>query len=667
MQTIGNRRFLYALVAFNVLPHIANIPVWVAISTLGLIAWRWMLDLNPKIPHPNKWVVWTIGAAFVASVWQHFGVVWGEEAATALLLLFAGLKLFEIRSYRDLMIVTYMCYFLLMTKLLDSQSLAMTVYLFVDVILITTLLAHHHSPLDHGRTKSLLKRSWNLTWQSAPFIILLFVLFPRFNTGIGSGGSKTQGQTGFSEQIKPGSISNLVQSDELVFRVTFMDHASPPVSKMYWRGAVLNRANAGLDWALAEFKEASKFDILPVQDRIDQEIMLEPSFQKWIFTMDWPTQVEFLSRQKKEQLLNYSSKTYQLKSRVTNREYYRVSSTMKSWSEFWLEDKPTAVDYDVTNLKTEKLQQLVRSLKLQGRPSSEVVQMYLNYFQNNDFRYDMQPPQSSSLEEFIFDNKIGFCEHFAGALASMLRLSGIASRVVVGFQGGIPSIFENQWLVRQLDAHAWVEYWNVEAQAWLRVDPTAVVAPMRLAQGADVFLDAPSSWKAQYPTLSKIFSIGILKSVYEMKKNWLRVESVWVRFLLTYDFSFQQKMLSEVGVSQTNRWQLTLGLLFALFVVVVVIYFLWNRQSTRLEGSEKLFKEFCDKLRRNGLARYDTEGPLAYQHRAYKAFGRSPELEQIFESMLRMRYGRNRIESHEFDHFRKQIRSLNIDRLDRVR
>lgn len=665
MQTFANRRFLYALVAFNMLPHIANVPSWVSIATFSLIIWRWLVDVYPKVLHPNKWTIWGIGAVFVFLVWNHFGVVWGEQAATALLLLFAGLKLFEIRSYRDLMIVTYMCFFLLMTKLLDSQSLVMTVYLFVDVILITTLLAYHHSPLDHGRTRSLLKRSWNLTWQSAPFIILLFVLFPRFTTGLNSGSGRTQGRTGFSEQIRPGSISELVQSDELVFRVSFLNQDQPPVSKMYWRGAVLNRAKSGLEWELAEFKASPKVDNLAVQDRVDQEIMIEPTYQKWLFAMDWPLQIDFPSERKQEQVQAYASKTFQLRSRVNAREYYHASSSLKSRSEFWSEDTPSEQDYDVANIKTEKLQELAQLVRSQStsRRTSDIVQSYLNYFQKNNFQYDLRPPTSRSLEQFIFDNKIGFCEHFAGALASMLRLSGIASRVVVGFQGGIPSVFDNQWLVRQLDAHAWVEYWSIENKTWLRVDPTAIVAPLRLAQGADTFLNEVDNWKAQYPVLSKIFSIGILKSIYETKKTWLKIESIWVRFLLTYDYTFQQKILGDVGVSQTSRWQLTFGLFIALLLVAAGIYILWNRRSTQLQGTEKLYKEFCDKLRRKGVGRYDTEGPLAYQYRVYKAFGRTPELESLFQTLLRAHYGPETLERHEWKEFRRQIRRLNIDRI----
>ncbi len=663
MQTLSNRRFLYALVAFNVLPHIANVPSWVSIAAFSLIAWRWLLDIYPKVPEPNKWVLWSLGAVLTVFVWNHFGVVWGEEAATGLLLIFAGLKLFELRTYRDLMIVTYMCFFLLMTKLLDSQSLLMTVYLFVDVILITTLLAHHHSPLDHGRTRSLLKRSWNLTWQSAPFILLLFFLFPRFTTGIGSTGSKSQGRTGFSDQIKPGSISQLVQSDELVFRVTFLNHDQPPVGKMYWRGAVLNKAKNGLEWNLAEFKEAPKVDMLAVQDRVDQEIMIEPTYQKWLFAMDWPLQVEFPTASKQSQTQSLTSKTFQYKSRINNREYYRASSSLKSWREFWLEDMPTTEDYDITNIQTEKLQELAKNLKGKSKISSEIVQKYLGYFQEQNFGYDLSPPVSASLEEFMFEHKVGFCEHFAGALASMLRLSGIASRVVVGFQGGTPSIFDNQWMVRQLDAHAWVEYWNSEYKSWLRVDPTAVIAPQRLAQGADIFLNEPGSWKTKYPTLSKIFSIGILKSFYETKKSWLKVESIWIRFLLTYDYNFQQKILNDVGVKETSRLSLTLGLLLALLVVAGGIYFLWNRQSMKLQGTDRLYVEFCDKLRRKGLPRYDTEGPLAYQHRAYKAFGKSPELEHLFQGLLRAHYGDSNLSAHEFKHYKKQIRSLDIDRI----
>lgn len=88
------------------------------------------------------------------------------------------------------------------------------------------------------------------------------------------------------------------------------------------------------------------------------------------------------------------------------------------------------------------------------------------------FRYEERPPQPVSLPplaDFVERTKQGYCQHFAGSMALMLRLLGIPSRVAVGFTSGTWK--DGVWRVTDHDAHAWVEVW-LAGYGWLTFDPT---------------------------------------------------------------------------------------------------------------------------------------------------------------------------------------------------
>ena len=91
------------------------------------------------------------------------------------------------------------------------------------------------------------------------------------------------------------------------------------------------------------------------------------------------------------------------------------------------------------------------------------------------FVYDQHPPTPPAgvpaLEDFVARTKRGYCQHFAGAMALMLRYLGIPSRVAVGFASGVYDAKRGEWVVSDRDAHMWVEVW-FRGWGWLPFDPT---------------------------------------------------------------------------------------------------------------------------------------------------------------------------------------------------
>jgi hypothetical protein len=95
-----------------------------------------------------------------------------------------------------------------------------------------------------------------------------------------------------------------------------------------------------------------------------------------------------------------------------------------------------------------------------------------NYFRTN-YSYSLAPEIKNSerhLEEFIFDSRAGHCEYFATAMTVMLRIIGIPARIVSGFYTSEWNNYEGYYIVREQNAHSWVEAWM--DSEWITFDPT---------------------------------------------------------------------------------------------------------------------------------------------------------------------------------------------------
>lgn len=99
-----------------------------------------------------------------------------------------------------------------------------------------------------------------------------------------------------------------------------------------------------------------------------------------------------------------------------------------------------------------------------------------NYLQDN-YTYSERPPsQEFPLEAFLFEDRIGYCQQFSGAMALMLRMSGIPARIASGFSPGSFNKDTSEYRVRDLDAHSWVEVYFTGI-GWVPFDPTPSSAP----------------------------------------------------------------------------------------------------------------------------------------------------------------------------------------------
>jgi protein-glutamine gamma-glutamyltransferase len=651
------QRLVYALVIVNVAVHFGDLPSW--IPTLGVlfVSWRWAADLV-RIPCPGR-----IGAAVIAllcgvGVWVEFGRFIGDPASTGLLLIMVALKTLEIRGYRDLMIVTYLCLLLLMSKLLSSQSISMMGFLFVDLIAVLALMHLYHVPnIERGLPW---RRSLRLVAQAIPVLAVLFVLFPRFNFSLIRRSADSSASVGFSGQLRPGSVSQLAQSDKVAFRAFFKGKYIPPMQKLYWRGAVLTQSR-GLDWDPVTTTSRLRAQI---EGEEIVEVMIEEGGSSWIFTMDWPTSVTMKAQLRQGDLFRGVGHTFFMRTPIQAWESYRFSFEPSNQNIEWPENE-VGDSLEVVP-PTKRLSEQLKEWRASARSAPESIEAIRNFFVSNHFSYTLSPPETADLEEFLYFTRRGYCEHFAGATASLLRMLGVPARVIVGYHGGALSLMGDYMIVSQRDAHAWVEYWNKERRLWVRVDPTAWVAEERLTLGGQAFFDRQTTegiGGIQTAWLKKVFGDDFV--VWLMRSRLLvdQAEIAWITFMLRFDLNYQRDLFEKLGWHKISAFSLfALAIAGVVAVLVVVAWVMWQRRRPGTDGALRLYQALCYRLAVAGLERQFTEGPADLATRAVARWPKQATvLQGIFDQLIHIRYGGVSFGERERALLQREIDRLKFD------
>ena len=586
--------------------HLATLPPWI-MATVAVAGGIRLVLAYRGLGAPPRAVRLMIAAAAIALLFAQFHTFNGLAAGTALLALMAGLKLMETETRRDVCIITLIIYFVSISALLDSDSFWLLAYLIaVCWVTTATLLrlttARPAPPLAHG-----MRYAARMMAQALPLALALWLLFPRFSGPLWRlpAPGATAG-SGLSDTMSPGDIDQLSLSDEVAFRVHFHGPA-PPSAERYWRGPVMHDFD-GRMWSRFYLPPAAPTGWQPTGPAYRYTISLEPHQHNWIFALDWPTQWD-LPR-------GGLSGDYTLMQRdpvvrtldVAATSYTRIRMTAPLSRA--LRQRDTYLRPQ-RNPRTKALAQRLRSAHPEDM---DYIQSVLGMFFSEPFYYTLTPPKlgAESVDEFLFDSKRGFCEHYASAFANLMRAAGIPARVVTGYQGGTFNRFADYWILRQSDAHAWDEVW-IEGRGWIRVDPTAAIAPGRVEGGLG---DAASAE-------------GALGSRWQRRTPWfadvrLRLDALsqlWRERILLYDQDSQHDLLEFLKIPEPDGQKLVMVLAAALTVALVWLTWQVRRELNSAPKTRVLraFSRLCDKLARIGVARLPHEGAEAYAARVEAA------------------------------------------------
>lgn len=641
MNLQPNRFFhlsLVFLVALNLVPHFNDYTVPTLAVGGVCLCWRLLYEFQ-IVPLPNFFTKVGLVCALTYLVYQNYGQILGLEAGSALLICAVSLKLIDRVTYRDAMILLFLNFMLLLARFFESQSLGISIFAGFDLIITTALLVQLH---NGSRVKfdlmSLLKTSGKLILQIAPLMILLFFIFPRFSTGFFGIKSNRTSLNGFSENIEPGSMASIAQKEQMAFRVRFMGKIPPPTER-YWRGAVL-AINRGMKWDRGKFKKQYvNIHNDNYRKGLKHEILLEPIFNDWMFGLDKPVWVEQKTRYLERQLRTMEGHVFLLNKPYKNKYLYDVYSSPSVVEELTLEGR--RIYLQTGRQLDQRVLQLVDKISV-GAKSNEQKALRLMQFYQKQFRYTLTPGKLSrgELGEFLFEKKVGFCEHFAVSFAALMRLANVPSRVIVGFQGGRQNDVSDYLMVTSKDAHAWTEIWSEQKSRWLRFDPTVMVSPLRFELGGQVFHSLSPEELLQGENTSDILA--------QFDGDWLgqanlfvdAVATNWNLFLLNYDRDGQKKFFARLGIGNVNQ-----NMLLTLSLLILLSFYLWVRivnRNKRVQESpeQKAYLTLRKKLSRQGIEKESDEGPSDFLKRCQNKLPQSKkDLETFRKLYLSSHYG----------------------------
>jgi transglutaminase-like putative cysteine protease len=624
--------WVVAALGVALLPQLLAMPVQLALLTLLPIAWRVTAELRRWKP-PKAYARLLFTGLCIAALVATYGNLLGRRTAVSMLAVMLALKLLETFKVRDARIVASLSLFMCATQFLFNQGPIMLLYGAACMVLSLAAFAllargeafaHARQPAPGGRgVLAELKFTSRLVALAVPVAIALFVFFPRWGSPLwGVPERSLDARSGLSDSMTPGSIQSLFMDDSPAFRADF-DSGLPQREHLYWRGPVLWGFD-GRTWSGAFFGQNVDAAAMADADTAPYRytVQLEPTERRSLFALDYPAMVPPDTR---------LTLDHQLLARrpITSLLSYQMASDPQFLDSVEL---PLTIREMALRLPPEYNPQ---TREMMGRWRSEttsdtaLVRRALEHFNQENFRYTLNPPLLTrhSVDEFLFDTRAGFCEHYASAFTVMMRMAGIPARVVTGYQGGWFNEFGQYVLVRQSDAHAWSEVW-LPGVGWTRIDPTAAVAPSRVEQGA---LDALGERRFMFD----------YQWVRQLRNGADWLGRSWNNWVIAFDTQRQSRLLEWFGLSKLGNSALVLllALSFALTAVLMAPWLLRLRARASLDPAQRAWQQFRHKLARGGVDTSPAWGPMELAATAGGLLKQQePEIRHIADLYLHLRY-----------------------------
>lgn len=640
-----------------IVPHTVRIPWWLTAISMACVLWRIQV-FRGLWRFPGMMLRLAFVLIGAAGILYNYGTVLGALAGVALLIMAFSFKLLEMHTLRDAYIIVLLSYFVIAMSFLFEQSLLQAAYGVFCFILVTSALIGLNQSRSHWQPFRTLKTAGIMLLQSVPLMLVLFILVPRFDPLWTLNFDSSKAYTGLSDSMTPGDIAHLSKSPKLAFRASF-NEGIPNNQQLYWRTLVFydfdgrtwgnfssgsNKANQGQvyfnqknqtvqPWlenyrqAFQLSKNTSDYPVDGPQGPVySYRVTIEPSGQNYLFALDMPFSQAAGVGVSRDYVLRYKEK-------ITQRKDYSVMSIPAVPTDLalpqYLREKSTALPIK----GNPQARELARQWRGQVDSEQAFINKILTWFNQQSFVYTLKPPLlgRDSVDEFLFDSRRGFCAHYAGAFAFLLRSVNIPVRIVTGYQGGEVNALGNYVLVYQFDAHAWVEVW-LSGRGWVRVDPTSAVSPLRIEKGIEDALAGEQSFLADtFFAASRYRKIAII-SLIRLRLDYINY--LWHTKVVGYQ-SLQQKNLFSKWFGNYSYSHIALALLISglLIVSLLAMVLFFKRPKRKVDPATKLYLKFCRKLQGAGLARLPGEAPLNY---AYRVCSDRPDLKTSMEEVTKL-------------------------------
>ncbi|MEA2624748.1 MAG: protein-glutamine gamma-glutamyltransferase [Candidatus Binatota bacterium] len=462
--------------------------------------------------------------------------------------------------------------------------------------------------------------------------VSVFVVFPRVGAGFFANplGAR-MGLSGFSDQVELGDVTALKADTSVAMRVTLDEPDALLDDARYWRGAVLD-AYDGRRWMrgrhelrLLDVRQRGVFQTPQRVGRgpvVRQEIILEPMDLTAIFTLGRALEIRGRFSGIYTDVLGNLRGVWPGGTRMR----FEVTATLGEASE-----RPTPESLQRAAIDP-RITALVAKL-VDGIPDDvSRARALLRYFRHG-YSYTLTPGapgKGDPLAYFLFESRRGHCEYFASALAVMLREAGIPSRLANGYQGGDWNPYGGYFLVRQSNAHSWVEAY-IDGR-WKTLDPTPAAG--RAGQGVfgDLGALVDATQMRWYRYVVNYSASDQIDLAFALRDSSLHLWSALSLESLRSWFAPEDGDATGSDGAYLQPWMIGLALLAA-----VAALFFWRRFGRNAsEGREPLawvsrrYVTMLDTLERRGLDKTAAETPDEFYRKvAARLGGQADVVERI--------------------------------------
>lgn len=638
---------------------------------LGAMAVAWRIE-------GTKWQISErAGTVMIVLALPIFYLAWriqvfpahGAENAVAgmlarMILALSAIKLLQRKNDRDWVFLHLMTFFAVLLAAglsispLYLASFILYVLVVVAAIIVWENVSSARRTLERMGTKEpqrtdrpplprLLTVSFAIVVLTVSLAVPLFFVLPRVGgAGFGGSGGGLSTFSGFSDSVRLGGIGRIQQSDRIVMRV----ETSPSQlsgADGYYRGVALDRFD-NLSWSKSRPQNLETLlagtdgkivveNAKPFAQLVRQNIYLEPLDTSVLFGQT--SVVEVTSGFPALYRDSYDSLSYP---RTGERISYTVVSDISQPTAEQLRADHEAYGHDADRYLSlpenydKRIFSLAQDITADYSNRYDKVIAIRDYLRTHyGYTLEMKAGGDEPLADFLFNIREGHCEYFATAMAIMLRTQGIATRVVNGFHGGDYNSASGVTVVRELNAHSWVEVYFPKEGQWVTFDPTPP-AGRNLSGGGftglsgqiSKYLDALETvWIQYFVAFDSNGQAAISRGVRATASEANSAASAFMSETAQLVAEWWRDIRGDSG--QTARlWAIAYSLLAVLgalaFLVLVrwVVRVLkkrggmWRRRFSRLKSShpdaDAVFNELAELLSKHGYDRRPSETPLEF-------------------------------------------------------
>lgn len=648
----GSRRWVLAAVAASLLPLSLQLPQMLAATTgitAVLVAW-----LSWRRPLPGLLRL-LLALGLIGAVLFQSGGHFGRDTGCALLAVMLAIKPSETFALRDGRSLVGFALFAPFAAFLLDQGPG-TMLLGVIAAMVALAALQRLADLESGDaaiagTGPRFAAVARLVAMGLPLALAAFWLFPRLATPLWGVPERGQARPGLSDSMTPGQWLDLLSDDTPALRARFFG-PTPATSEMYWRGPVLWNFD-GRTWTQASWlRGVSAAPVVSGPVAWDYEVQIEPTDRRQLVALDLLLDAPEGTRLS----LDYG---LHVPKRLGTLTRWRMQSAPPLVHEAQMRQTLRQIALALPDGFNPRTVALARQWRAEaGDDDAAIVERAMDWIRA-EFIYtlDTALPGRHAVDEFLFDQQRGFCEHYSSAFVVLMRGAGIPARVVTGYVGGHRNSLGDYWLVRRSDAHAWAEVWLPD-RGWIRVDPTAAIAPERIydtladrAPGAGGFLN------------------NVFAGAFGRLTGWSDASDFlrrgWNDLVLGFDAQRQSRLLKPLGLGELSGRQL--ALMFSVFAAIALLWMTWlSSRGQRLNDPVlRAWHRLNRRYHRVGLGREPHEAAVPWALRVAAAGWdtRNAALVSLTRRFSDWRYASGVPAQEGADQYRQLLRDLHAHRL----